>query len=211
MKRILLIKSSLFDGASTSSQLGEELVGEIMANNPGSTLTTLDLAASPIAHLDGDEFSSWTVAPEERNLDQQRKAGVSDRFIEQLLAHDTLVLSVPMYNLGIPSTLKAWIDRVARAGKTFQYTANGPEGLIKDMKAYMVLTRGGQYHGTPLDTQTGYLQGILGLMGISDIETVYAENLARGETEREQSISGARRQIANLTEAGATQAAIAVG
>ena len=116
-----------------------------------------------------------------------------------------------MYNLGIPSTLKAWIDRVARAGKTFQYTANGPEGLIKDMKAYLVFARGGQYRGTPVDTQTGYLQGILGLMGISDIETVYAEKLAMGETEREQSISNARRQIVKLTGAGATQAAIAVG
>jgi len=85
MKRILLIKSSLFNGASTSNQLGEELVGEIMANNPGSTLATLDLAASPIAHLDGEEFASWTVDPGERNLDQQRRlefpTGLSSNFL----------------------------------------------------------------------------------------------------------------------------------
>ena len=198
MKRILLIQSSLFSGNSASSKLGEEFVSQIQARYPGSNVTTLDLASAPLPHLDAEEFSSWTIPAEERSPEQQRLAGLSDELIDELFAHDTLVLAVPMYNLGIPSTLKAWIDRVARAGKTFRYTASGPEGLVKGMQTFVLTTRGGQYQGTPLDTQTGYLKGILGLMGITDVEMVYAENLARGGEVRENSINTARRLIEEI-------------
>lgn len=210
MKRILFIKSSLFAGNSASSQLGEEFVTQIQARNPGSTVTTVDLATTPLPHLDAEEFGSWSVNVEQRSIEQQRRAVLSDRLIDELFAHDTLVLAVPMYNLGIPSTLKAWIDRVARAGKTFRYTANGPEGLVKDMQAYLLFARGGQYQGTPMDTQTGHLTGILGLMGISDVETVFAENLARGGSAREQSLGEARRVIGQLVGATAPEVQYAV-
>jgi FMN-dependent NADH-azoreductase len=203
MKRILFIRSSLFAGNSASSQLGEEFVTQIVERNPGSTVTTLDLATDPLPHLGAEEFSSWLVDTEERSVEQKQQAKLSDRLIDELFAHDTLVLSVPMYNLGIPSTLKAWIDRVARAGKTFRYTARGPEGLVKQMQTYVLLARGGQYQGTPMDTQTGYLKGILGLMGMSDVETVYAENLARGGDARENSLNEARQSISQIL--GATR------
>lgn len=210
MKRILLITSSLFAGKSASSLMGEELVAGLLARNPGSTVTTLDLASSPLPHLDETEFSSWGVDVKQRTVEQQRQASLSDQLIDELLAHDTLVLAVPMYNMGIPSTLKAWIDRVVRAGKTFRYTADGPEGLIRGMQAYVLLTRGGQYQGTPLDTQTGYLKGILGLMGITDLETVYAENLARGGNVREESLHQARQLIGQIIGATAPEVQYAI-
>ena len=104
-----------------------------------------------------------------------------------------------MYNLGIPSTLKAWIDRVARAGKTFAYTSDGPRGLVQGMRAYLVLSRGGLYRGTPLDTQTGYLTSVLGLMGITDVETIFAEGLNMGGDTRQKSIEAAMAQVRALS------------
>lgn len=206
MKRILFIRSSLFAANSASSQLGEEFVARILARNPGSTVTTLDLGADPSPHLDAEEFGSWNVDVEQRTVEQQRLAKLSDRLIDELFAHDTLVLAVPMYNLGIPSTLKAWIDRVVRAGKTFRYSSAGPEGLVREMQTYVLLARGGQYRGSPMDTQTGYLKGILGLMGITDIEMVYAENLARDGDIREDSLNEARQIIGQLIGATAPEA-----
>ena len=203
MKRILFIRSSLFADHSASKQLGDQFVRELVAHHPGSTVTTLDLASAPLPHLDADEFLSWRVDPAERSDTQQTLAGVSDRLIDQLFAHDTLVLAIPMYNMGIPSTLKAWIDRVLRAGKTFRYTSEGPEGLVKDTAAYLLFARGGNYRDTPLDTQTGYMKSVLGLMGIHNTETVFAEGLALSD-QRESALENARRVISKLAEA-ATQ------
>lgn len=115
-----------------------------------------------------------------------------------MLAHDTLVLAVPMYNMGIPSTLKTWIDRVSRAGKTFRYTAEGPVGMVENMHAYLVFARGGIYRDTPLDTQTGYLTSVLDLMGITSVKTIFAEGLNMGDEAREQSLGDAMAEVRNL-------------
>ncbi|MDJ0958162.1 MAG: FMN-dependent NADH-azoreductase [Arenicellales bacterium] len=198
MKKILYIKSSLSGEQSVSSQLSDKLIQRLSSRYPGSKVTTLDLARNPPPHLNADEFSAWSVAESERSMSQRRLASRSDALIEQLLAHDILVLAVPMYNLGVPSTLKAWIDRVARAGKTFRYTAEGPEGLINDMKAYLIFARGGVYRNTALDTQTGYLRNVLGLMGIIDIETIHAEGLNIGDDIRDASLTLAHDNIQTL-------------
>lgn len=195
MKRILYIRSSLFGNDSASSQLAGELVDQLMAEQPGSKLTTLDLAQQPLPHLDAGEFSSWLAPENERTREQRQQASLSDHLIDQLQDHDTLVLAVPMYNMGIPSTLKAWIDRVARAGKTFRYTASGPEGLVTNMQAYLVFARGGMYCDTAADTQTGHLKNILGLMGIVDVETVFAEGLNMGNDQRTAAFDDARHAI----------------
>lgn len=209
MKRILFIRSSLFAGNSASNQLGDEFVQQLVERNPGSTVTTLDLANAPLPHLDADEFSSWQVDETERSDTQRTLAGVSDRLIDQLFAHDTLVFAIPMYNMGIPSTLKAWIDRVARAGKTFRYTSEGPEGLVEDTDAYLLFTRGGNYKDTPLDTQTGYMKGVLALMGIHNTETVFAEGLARSD-QRENALEDARRLISQLAQAATPEVRYAI-
>jgi len=199
MKRILFIHSSIFGDDSASTKIARSLVEQMVNDNPGSEVTRIDLAEDAPPHLDAEEFKSWTTAAEQRNAKQAELAARSDRLIEQLLAHDTLVLAVPMYNLGIPSTLKAWIDRVARAGKTFSYTANGPVGLVKNMQAYLVFARGGMYRNTPLDTQTGYLKSVLGLMGIGVAETIYAEGLNMGGDQREKSLAGAMDKVRTLS------------
>jgi FMN-dependent NADH-azoreductase len=198
MKRILFVTSSLNGHDGASSEIGSELVDALVAAHPGSTVTALDLGALSLPHLASAEFTAWSVPAAERSPDQAALAARSDRLIEQLVAHDTLVLGVPMYNMTIPSTLKAWIDRVVRAGRTFRYTADGPEGLLPEIDAYAVFARGGVYRGTPLDTQTGYIQAILGLIGIGNVKTIFAEGLAMGEDKRHEGLEEARGAIAHL-------------
>jgi FMN-dependent NADH-azoreductase len=199
VNRILYICSSLFGHDSVSNQLADEFLEGLKARNPGARVTTLDLAKDPLPHLGSEEFRAWAVPDEQRSDAQQEVAALSDQLIDALFAHDTLVLAVPMYNLGIPSTLKAWIDRVARAGKTFRYTAEGPKGLVNNVRAYVFFARGGVYRETSLDTQTGHLRAVLGLMGITDVETVYAEGLAMGDKARSAGLAEARSAISLLT------------
>lgn len=195
MKRILFIHSSLFGDDSASTKIAQSLIEQMVDDDPGSEVTRIDLAKQALPHLDGEEFKSWTIPAGQRDARQAALANRSDKLIDQLFSHDTLVLAVPMYNLGIPSTLKAWIDRVSRAGKTFEYTANGPVGQVKGMQAYLVFARGGMYRNTPLDTQTGYLESVLGLMGIGVAEKIYAEGLNMGSEQREKSLAGALGQV----------------
>lgn len=198
MKRILFIHSSLFGDDSASTQVAQSLVERLVEENPGSEVNRIDLSAANLPHLGADEFNSWTTPEDQRDARQLRLAETSDALIAQLIAHDTLVLAVPMYNLGIPSTLKAWIDRVSRAGKTFRYTSEGPEGMLKGMQAYLVFARGGIYRDTPLDTQTGFLTSVLGLMGIEAVETIFAEGLNMGGESREKSIASAMARVSDL-------------
>jgi len=199
MKRILFIHSSLFGNDSASTQIARSLVERLGRDNPGTEVTRIDLADDALPHLGAAEFNSWTIDPGQRDKAQRALAHRSDTLIDQLMSHDTLVLAVPMYNLGIPSTLKAWIDRVARAGKTFAYTSEGPTGLVKSMQAYLVFARGGNYRGTPLDTQTSYLASVLGLMGIENIDTIFAEGLSMGDDSRESSLASAMDEVSRLT------------
>lgn len=199
MKRVLYITSSLSKGDSVSSHLAEKFILDLKQTYPGSVVNRVDLAQNPLPHLGHDEFSAWTVPTEERTLEQSHLARLSDGLIEQLLDHDILVLAVPMYNLGIPSTLKAWIDRIARAGKTFRYTSDGPKGLVGGVSAYVFFARGGVYRNTSMDTQTDYISGILGLMGIQDVQMVYAEGLNMGDL-RESSLEQAHAQLKSLLD-----------
>ena len=198
MNRILYLRSSLFGHDSVSNQLADEFLEGLKARNPGVRVTTLDLAKDHLPHLGAEEFGAWTVPDEQRSDAQRKLAALSDQLIDALFAHDTLVLAVPMYNLGIPSTLKAWIDRVARAGKTFRYTAEGPKGLVNGVQAYVFFARGGVYRETSLDTQTRHLRAVLSQMGITDVETVYAEGLDMGEKARSASFAEARSAISML-------------
>jgi FMN-dependent NADH-azoreductase len=198
MKRILFIKSGLFGDDSVSTQIAQSLVDRLIEKHPGSDVSRIDLDEDDLPHLDAEEFNSWTASADKLDEKQKALAARSDNLIDQLLSHDTLVLAVPMYNLGIPSTLKAWIDRVTRAGKTFRYTSEGPAGLVSGMQAYLVFARGGIYRDTPLDTQTGYLTSVLGLMGIEDVESIYAEGLNMGGDARDQSIAGAMARVEKL-------------
>jgi FMN-dependent NADH-azoreductase len=118
--------------------------------------------------------------------------------IEELRNADVIVLGLPMYNFGVPSTLKAYFDHVARAGVTFKYTAQGPVGLLTGRKVYVLATRGGRYAGTALDSQTDYVRQFLGFLGITDVEFVYAEGLALGEEAKAAALSEVENQISML-------------
>jgi len=122
----------------------------------------------------------------------------SDQLIDELRQADVVVIGLPMYNFGIPSTLKAWIDHIARVGQTFRYTEKGPVGLLQDKPVYLFAARGGLYHGTPRDTQSAYMTHFLNFIGLRNIEFVYAEGLAMGERPRQEALNQAGNVIERL-------------
>ncbi len=198
METLLQINASLFSNHGQSSRLADEFVAARQAKHPGSRVLRRDLSQEPVPHLDGARFMSFLAKPDERNAEQQAVVDYSDALIEELKGADVIVLGLPMYNFGIPSTLKAYFDHIARAGVTFKYTDSGPVGLLSDKKAYIFAARGGRYAGTPRDTQTGYLRDFLHLIGIDDVEFVYAEGLNLGEEAKASALADARQQSARL-------------
>ncbi|NPU93606.1 MAG: FMN-dependent NADH-azoreductase [Gammaproteobacteria bacterium] len=195
---LLHISSSLFGADGKSSQLSRHFIEQFQAQNAGGKVTERDLAANPVPHLDLTRLQANLTAPEQRTAEQQALATLADELIGELQTHDVLVLSVPMYNFGIPSTLKAWIDHVARAGITFKYTATGPVGLLKNKKAYVMAARGGAYQGTAADTQTPYLKTFLSFIGIDDVTFVYAEKLNMNADQQPQILADAKAEIDKL-------------
>ncbi len=195
MKTILQINSSLFGEQGQSSKMANDFVAQLQANSDATQLLRRDLHADPLPHLDGQRFAAFTTPAAERDTAQQAVVAESDTLINELRDADIIVLGMPLYNLGVPSTFKAYIDHVARAGETFRYTANGPEGLLENKKVYIFAARGGKYEGTAMDTQSAYLRHILGLMGIKDIEFVYAEGLNMGGDVAEQALVAAQDLI----------------
>lgn len=195
MTRILQLNTSIHSDSSASSHLGDELVKTLSAGDGEFSVIRRDLARQPIPHLDADTFQSVSTPAGQRDTQQQALAAPSEALIAELLQADILVLGLPMYNFGMPSSLKAWFDHVARAGQTFKYTANGPVGLLAGKKAYVLATRGGRYAGTADDLQTGYIRKLLGFLGITDLEFVYAEGLSMGDAHRQQSLAKARRDL----------------
>jgi FMN-dependent NADH-azoreductase len=200
MNRILQINSSLHGAQGESSRLATAFAA-VLQQRTGAALTVRDLAENPVPHLDAARFAAFIAKPEQRTPEQQAVAAYSDALIEELRHADVIVLGLPMYNFSLPSSLKAYFDHIARAGITFRYTEKGPEGLLKNKKVYVFAARGGAYVGTPADSQTAYVRHFLGFLGMTDVEFVYAEGLAMGETPRQQSLSQARDTIAALAPA----------
>jgi len=181
---------------SVSSRLAEELSAGLLAAHPGATLTLRDLARQPHPMLDEAALGALFTPPEQRSAAQAERVAQDDALIAQIQAADVVVLGVPMYNFGISAQLKNWIDAIARAKVTFQYTANGPEGLLKGKTVYAVLSRGGIYRDQPQDTIVPYLRAVLGFLGMTDVRFIYAEGLAMGPEAEAQGLAQARAQIA---------------
>ena len=198
MKTLLQLNTSLFSNQGQSSRLTDEFVAEWRAANPDGEVIVRDLAANPVPHLTGERFKAFLTKPEERTEAQRVEANISDALVAELQRADTVVIGLPMYNFGVPSTLKAYFDHVARAGITFRYSSNGPEGLLKGKRAIVFATRGGIYAGTPRDTESTYVRDFLGFLGITDVEFVYAEGLAMGDAPREASLTKARAAVREL-------------
>ena len=183
---ILVIKSSVFGDNGNSSTLVNEQVERLKAQHPDATVVVRDLSADPIPHLDGERVGAFFTPADQRSEAQQAVDDFSLALIEELKAADQVVLGLPMYNFGIPSQLKSWIDHVARAGITFRYTENGPQGLLDNKPVTVLAARGGLYAGTENDTVTPYIKLFFGFLGITDLSFVFAEGLNMGDDSKER-------------------------
>jgi FMN-dependent NADH-azoreductase len=200
MTTLLQINASIQGEKGQSSQLANRFVALWQSRHPQGRVVRRDLAADPVPHLTAARFAAFLTPPEQHDAEQRAVAKFSDDLIEELRQADVLVLGLPMYNFGIPSQLKSYLDHIARAGRTFRYTAAGPVGLLTGKKAYVFAARGGLYQGTALDTQTQYVRDFLRFVGISDVEFIYAEGLAIDAARRESALGAAHVQIARLVE-----------
>jgi FMN-dependent NADH-azoreductase len=192
---ILQINSSARAGNSNSTKLANAIVERLRAAHPDANLTLRDLGAKPHPELDEATLGALFTPADARTPEQQARVALDDALIAEIQAADVLVVGVPMYNFGVPTQLKHWIDAIARANVTFRYTASGPEGLLKGKKVYAALARGGIYRDTPADVQVQYLKTIFGFLGMSDIEFIYAEGLAMGPDAERQGLESALAQI----------------
>ncbi|MGB4498831.1 MAG: NAD(P)H-dependent oxidoreductase [Methylococcaceae bacterium] len=200
MKTLLQIHSSILSSAGESSQLTEKFVAQWREHNPDVQITLRNVAADPIPHLDAERIGAFFTAPEMRTARQQEIAAQSDALIEEIKQAQIIALGLPMYNFGIPSTLKSYFDHIARAGITFKYTEKGAEGLLKGKKVYIFATRGGMCAGTPLDTQTDYVRNFFAFIGITDVEFIYAEGLNMGEESKKSALEKAVIKLTNLAK-----------
>ena len=198
---ILQIHSSARADGSHSSRLAHGVVERVLASLPESEtpeITVRDLGRTPHPELNESALQALFTPAEQRTPEQAARVALDDALIAEIQAADVVVLGVPMYNFGVPAPLKNWIDAISRAKVTFQYTAKGPEGLLRGKKVYVALTRGGQYRNTPADTQVPYLRTVLSFLGMTDIQFVYAEGLAMGPDAEQQALASAQAQIDEL-------------
>ncbi|MBB2486932.1 NAD(P)H-dependent oxidoreductase [Mitsuaria sp. WAJ17] len=184
---------------SHSTRLANELVAALQEREP-ATLSVLDLGQQTLPALDEATLQALFTPAEQRSEAQAARVAQDMALIEQVKAQDVLVLAVPMINFGIPTQLKHWIDAIAKAGVTFRYTANGPEGLLLGKKVYIVLARGGVYRDQPSDTMVPYLKTVLGFLGMTDLHFIYAEGLAMGPDAEAAGLAAARGQIVALLQ-----------
>ena len=194
--KLLKIQTSLFQNDGQSTQLINQFADNWLAANPGGEVISRNVATSPVPHLDLARFQALNSDPAQRTPEQQAVVDFSDALIDEIRAADTLVFGIPMYNFSVPSTLHAYFDHIARAGVTFRYTENGPEGLLTGKRAYVVITRGGFYGED--HAQTNFIHQILGFIGIKDVEFVHAEGLAMGDEPRNDALNTARERLAQL-------------
>ncbi|AJQ96888.1 FMN-dependent NADH-azoreductase [Gynuella sunshinyii] len=199
MATLLQINSGVFSDNSQSSKLANQIVSTWAAKNPEGAVVKHDLTSFEIPHLDSATIGAFFTPADQRSDEQKQAVALSDQLIAEVKAADIIVVGVPMYNLSIPSPLKAWIDHICRAGETFKYNEQGqPVGLVGDKKVIIAAARGGLYEGSAYDTQTEWLKHIFGLIGITSLEFVYAEGLAMGEEKAKEGFANAEQRIESL-------------
>lgn len=212
--KLLHIDSSSLAGNSVSRQLTERIVAQWRATHPSTAVEYLDLAVDAPDHLSLNSVGFGKPDASDLTDAQRRENTVSDRLVSQFLAADVVVIGAPMYNFSIPSQLKAWIDRIAQAGRTFTYTEQGPKGLAGGKTVIVASTRGGVYSTNPalagLDHQEAYLKTVFGFLGITDIQFVRAEGVAMGDAAKAQAITAADAVIRTLGATAANESAAAL-
>jgi len=178
--KILQINASARRTGANSTRIANQIVARLSAGHPGAQLTLRDLAETPHPALDEAALGALFTPAGQRTPEQAARVALDDVLIAELQAADVIVLGVPMYNFGIPAQLKNWIDAIARAGVTFRYTEQGPQGLVQGKRVYVALARGGLYRDTPADTQVPYLKTLFAFLGMEDLRFIYAEGLNMG-------------------------------
>ena len=177
IQRILRIDSSARRTDSVSRAIGDEVVRRLRRAHPEAEVETIDLADG-LSHIDDAWVMANFTAQDERSAEQVSRLRTSDAAIATLKAADVVVLTAPVYNFSVPSVLRAWIDHICRAGLTFRYTADGPQGLLDDRPVYLAMASGGVSFGSPVDFASGYLKQVFGFVGIGDVRLIGAERVA---------------------------------
>lgn len=198
MSNVLIIESSARQQDSISRQLTQQFISQWQVAHPADTITVRDVALNPVPHLDANLLGGWMKPAEQRNDDEQVSLDRSNELTDELLAADVLVMAAPMYNFAVPSTLKAWLDHVLRAGVTFKYTDTGPQGLLTGKKAYVLTARGGLYAGSTTDHQEPYLRQVMAFIGIHDVTFIHAEGMNLGGDFQEKGLNQARSRISEI-------------
>ncbi len=177
MSNILYITASIrSETQSVSRQIGQGIV-DALVSQTGASVTTRDLADNDIPYLTAERFAANLAPADQRTPEQAELSQIADTLIAELQAADTIVIASPVYNFAPPATLKSWADLVARAGTTFAYTANGPEGRLTGKKAYLAIASGGTQVGSEIDFMTRWLTFFLGFLGISDVDIIAADGI----------------------------------
>ena len=198
MSRVLVIESSARQQGSVSRELTQQFIANWQAAHPADQIQVRDLALEPVPHLDATLLGGWMTPSEQQNDAEKAALARSNQLTDELLAADVLVLAAPMYNFAIPSTLKAWLDHVLRAGVTFKYTETGPQGLLTGKRAFVLTARGGIYAGSGLDHQEPYLRQALAFIGIHDVQFIHAEGLNLGAEFSEKGLAQAKARLAEV-------------
>lgn len=210
--QLLHIDSAITGAQSVSRQLSARAVDSWAAAHPGTKVERLDLAVDAPSHLSADSMGFRTGQAAETEV-QRRENALSEALVSQFLAADVIVIGAPFYNFTIPTQLKAWIDRIAQAGRTFKYTEKGPVGLAGGKTVIVVVSRGGIYStsegGRAMEHQEGYLRTVFGFMGITDVRFVRAEGVGMGPDAKGQALANAEQDIASNTAVAANQATVA--
>lgn len=211
---LLHVDSSILQSNSVSRQLSAEVVAEWRRNHPATTVEYLDLALQAPNHLSADALGIKLGLQAEPTDAQRFENDVSERLVTQFLAADVVVVGAPLYNFSIPTQLKAWIDRLAQAGRTFRYTDKGPVGLAGGKTVIVVSSRGGVYSGSAggqaMEHQESYLKVVFGFFGIDDVRIVRAEGVAMGEAPKAAAMSAARASLGTVSRLAANAEDVAV-
>jgi FMN-dependent NADH-azoreductase len=196
MSNILFVTSSPRRPGSYSNQVASALVEKLESATPGAIVTVRDLLKEPLPHVD-DEFVAAIRGPGGPQTDGQREiARRSDALVDELLAADVVVIAAPMINFTIPTTLKSWIDYVARAGRTFSYGEAGPKGLVSGKRVFLIVARGGVYSDkAQFDFQLPYLRHVLAFLGMTDVEVIDVEGTAFGPEAAERAVAAALARV----------------
>lgn len=196
MSKVLVLKSTILGGYSQSALLVDYLIGQW--EKQGASIKVRDLAGNDVLPMVDGEIASGLRGGADLTARQQEMLDLSNTLVAELNAHDTIVITAPMYNFNIPTQLKNWIDFVARAGVTFTYTENGPKGLVEGKRVVLITTRGGVHKDGPTDHVVPYLKTILGFIGITNVDVIYAEALNMGPEANHKGISEAKASIDEL-------------